>query len=422
MKILVVGINPWVDNTGINTLINFFSDCEKENLALVYTREGLPNTKICDNFFRISESKLIKSIFNRKIIAGQRVFNDENSKIEKTGLYKSKPNDFKYLARELIWKAGRWKTKELHAFLDEFNPDLLFFPTYSSAYMSILQNYIASYTKKPFVLYASDDNYSYKSVNKNPISLLMRKEQRKWQRKLFAKAKEVMVISPKQKEEYDKLFNVNCVVMTKGIDYSNLDYQEKEVSEPIKMVYTGKLIIGRWHSLYLIVKALKEINKDKNLIELDIYTTDKLTKKQQKLLNTDYSFVKGAISLEQTKIVQRQADILVFVEGLQAKYKNKARLSFSTKITDYLSQGKCIFAVGDKNIAPIDYFIRYDSGICATNKEEIGLKLKEIVNDKSLITKYGKKAFDCGKIHHEKQQNKEIFKNVLSRTVENEFN
>ena len=98
--------------------------------------------------------------------------------------------------------------------------------------------------------------------------------------------------------------------------------------------------------------------------------------------------------------MQKQADILVFVESLEKEFRYTARLSFSTKITDYLKSGKCIFAVGDKDIAPIDYFNRYDSAVTATSYDEIGLKLKELINNKEKITEYSKKAYDCGKEHH----------------------
>ena len=74
-KVLVVGINPWKDNTGINTLINFFSEWDKNSLAHIYTRAGLPNIVICDKFFRISEPKVLRSVFKRKMKTGEVVEN-----------------------------------------------------------------------------------------------------------------------------------------------------------------------------------------------------------------------------------------------------------------------------------------------------------------------------------------------------------
>jgi hypothetical protein len=97
---------------------------------------------------------------------------------------------------------------------------------------------------------------------------------------------------------------------------------------------------------------------------------------------------------------EKQADILVFVESLEKKHKNAARLSFSTKITDYLRSGKCIFAIGDADIAPIDYFNRYDSAVTACSYEQIGEQLTRLVSEPTRIAEYARKAYDCGVEHH----------------------
>ncbi len=416
-KVLVTGINPWIDDSGVNTLVNFFEQWDKNAIAHMYTRSSLPNTHICDQFFRISEQKVIRSIFNRKIKTGQQVENAPESAPEGTKekqLYAKKHTDFMAFCRECVWLLGRWKTKELRAFLDDYAPDVLFFPVYSTVYMNRLQNYIQKYTKKPSVLYVSDDNYSYKSVKKTPLALLTRFWLRHHEKKLIRNASEIMVISQKQKEEYDRLFHTNCTVLTKGIDFSDSPYVKKTVGNPIKMVYTGKLIIGRGESLERIADALGQINCHGKRMELDIYTTDVLTEKQQAALNRNGCSVKGTLNFEGVLKVQKEADILVFVESLARKYRYTARLSFSTKITDYLKSGTCIFAVGDQNIAPMDYFARYDSAITATSYEEIGQKLQMLADNPEMITEYGRKAYQCGKRNHDKA----VMHDKLRKTIE----
>ena len=419
-KVLVVGINPWIDNTGINTLINFFDDWDKESLAHLYTRAGLPNTKICDRFFRISEPKVLKSLFKRGIKTGEIVSNSDNVPVsdEEEKIYKKKRSYFTALCREAVWLFGKWKTKELDAFLDEYNADVLFFPVYSNVYMCRLQNYIAKRLKKPVILYSSDDNYSYKSVPKTPFSLLHRSWLRGQEKKLFMRADRVMVISPKQKEEYDRMFNTDSVVLTKGVDFSKYPFVRKEISEPIRIVYTGKLIIGRWKTLAAIAEALGEINSDRFRFELDIYTTDEPDDEQKAALNQNGSNIKGALTLSEVQRVQAESDILVFVESLEKKYKNTARLSFSTKITDYLKSGKCIFAIGGEDIAPIDYFKRYDSAIVATSYAQIKEKLKMLSENTDLIEEYSKKAYDCGFEHHEKSKMNALLKETILKTHE----
>lgn len=409
-KVLVVSTNAWRDNTGINTLIEFFKCWNPDCIAQIYTKSTLPQTTVCNKFFSISENAVMRSLINRNITTGRVVYNEnvnsitdnpsaeEEQKIYSS--YKGKVRELLSFCREIVWRFGKWKTAELDRFIDEFEADVLFIPIYPTIYMGRIQKYIISRTQKPVVSYLADDNYTYKSVHKGPISLVHRHILRKYVKYIVEHSAKLMVIAPKQKEEYDRMFGVDSVVMTKGIDFE--PFESYQVGNPIKMVYTGKLIIGRWKSLSAIADAFERINRDDIKIELDIYTTDSLTDEQNRMLNRNGCSVKGALTLEQVKAVQKEADILVFVESLEKKFRHTARLSFSTKITDYLRSGKCIFAIGDKDIAPIDYFNRYDSAVTATSYEQITKKVTELVNTPGLISEYAKKAYDCGVEHHER--------------------
>lgn len=409
-KVLVVSTNAWRDNTGINTLIEFFKCWYPDRIAQIYTKSTLPQTTVCNKFFSISENAVMKSVIKRNIMTGREVYNeninsiaDNPSAVEEQKIYssyKGKVRELLSFCREIVWKFGKWKTAELDRFIDEFDADVMYIPIYPTIYMGRIQKYIISRTQKPVVSYLADDNYTYKSVHKDPLSLIHRHILRKYVKYIVEHSEKLMVIAPKQKEEYDRIFSVDSVVMTKGIDFES--FEPYRVGKPIKMVYTGKLIIGRWKSLAAIAEAFESINRDGIKIVLDIYTTDSLTDEQNRALNRNGCSVKGALTLEQVKAVQKEADILVFVESLEKKFRHTARLSFSTKITDYLRSGKCIFAIGDKDIAPIDYFRRYDSAVTATSYEQIREKVTELVGTPDLVLEYAKKAYDCGVEHHER--------------------
>ena len=93
---------------------------------------------------------------------------------EEKKIYAKKKSKFAGIlsfVRELVWKFGKWKTKELDEFIENVNADVLFMPIYPTVYMGRLQKYVMKKTGKPVVSYIADDNYSYKAVPKNPISL-----------------------------------------------------------------------------------------------------------------------------------------------------------------------------------------------------------------------------------------------------------
>lgn len=425
-KVLVVSINAWRDNTGINTLIDMFRAWNPDCVAQIYTRSAIPVTTVSTRFFQISESKVMRSVFNHCIktgkevvveVAGEQKSNEakEEEKRYKAGGHSS----WMKIAREFVWLFGKWKTKELDTFVKDVNPDILFLPIYPNIYMGLIQAYIINKTGKPAICYFADDNYSYRAVKGDLLMFIHRFFLRKVVKRVIGQCKQMFVIAPKQKEEYDRIFCVNSKVITKGIDYTNLIYQDIKPHNPIRMVYTGKLIIGRWISLAAIANAMKRINRDHLVISLDIYTTDQLTEKQYKALNHDGCAVKGAVSFEEAKQIQKEADIVVFVESLNRRYKDVARLSFSTKLTDYLQACKCIFAVGSNEIAPIDYLRNEDAGIIATNEEEIFAELQRFVRDVHLIDTYGRKAFECGKRNHERKMINQLFVSEMMKVLEN---
>ena len=422
-KVLVVSTNAWRENTGSHTLISLFKVWDSKKLAQVYTRSALPDTTVCDRFFQISENLVLKSIFNRKIKTGKEINaayipNKEDVSAEKSEakLYRRNNSLILRMAREFVWKLGGWKTKELENFLRAYDPEVLFLPVYPTIYMGWIQKHILKKTKRPAVCYLTDDNYTYKVCGGNPVKYIHRFFLRKIVRQIVADCDKMFVIAPKQKEEYDKIFGVESVVLTKGIDFSESRYIEKPLHTPIRMVYTGKLMIGRWRSLAAIGKAVEKINREGVKITLDIYTADRITKKQQTALTANGLRIAGAVSLKEVVEIQGKSDVLVFVESLDKRHKNAARLSFSTKLTDYLKSGKCIFAVGDRNIAPIEYLEREDAAIVAGSYDEIGVKLQEIFNAQGRIIAYGKKAFECGKRNHDVNRINSILMETINAT------
>src|SRR5699024_10505453 len=67
--------------------------------------------------------------------------------------------------RELLWKIGDWKTKELDEFIDEFNPDIVLSLACPGMYMNRIQQYIIKRSKAKSIIYFVDHVYSNKRFN-----------------------------------------------------------------------------------------------------------------------------------------------------------------------------------------------------------------------------------------------------------------
>ena len=119
-KILVITVASWNSKVGSNTWTSLLKDYDSENVANVCIREEIPDSKVCSRYFCISENKVLKSIFKRKIKTGCEVIPEIQEDSEDLNIHKERYKQMKknrrysmLLARELVWKLGKWKTKEL---------------------------------------------------------------------------------------------------------------------------------------------------------------------------------------------------------------------------------------------------------------------------------------------------------------------
>ena len=230
---------------------------------------------------------------------------------------------------------------------------------------------------------------------------------------------EFLAISPYTKKEADSFFKINSTVITKPLS------KEPTVTEydghfPIKMVYTGNLLIGRDQSLIRLCRALKEINSNGDKVCLDVYTQTVLPENVLAELESGFCRIHKPIPQHEALQKQNEADVLLFLEDIDGKDAKVARLSFSTKITDYLSAGKCIFAIGNSDTAPMQYFIENDAAIVCDSDEKILSGLQGIMNNAHTVTEYAERAAKAGKNNHDPEKIRELLFNVISRAYDAE--
>ena len=217
---------------------------------------------------------------------------------------------------------------------------------------------------------------------------------------MVSKCQTVFALSPKMKEECDKEFGIDSQLLTKPI-FCQREFKPYEVGSPIKMLYTGNLFVGRDKTMMIIADALREVNKDRVKVTLDIYTKSEIPDKDRARIE-----IEGVCRLHkpipQSEVfkLQEEADVLLFAESLERKKNQGARLSFSTKITDYFRAGKCIWAVGSPTLGPIDYLQRMDAAIMGTDYETILSSLNTIVSNPQLVDQYAEKGYTCGRKYH----------------------
>jgi hypothetical protein len=283
--------------------------------------------------------------------------------------------------------------------------------------MGWIQLHILKKHPRPYVCYLADDNYTYKPCGKNVFAYMHRFMLRRVVKKLAKNCTEMFTITDTEARETDACFGTHSVVLTKGIDFEDREFAEKEVSNPIKMVYTGNLLIGRAASLVEISKVMGKINKDGERVNFDVYSGTQPDEKTLMYLNANGCHFRGSVPKSEVDSIQAAADVVVFAESLEKKHRMDARLSFSTKLTDYFKNGKCIFAIGDKEIAPIIYLRENDCAVIANEYSEIEERLSFLIEAPERIQEFSRKAFDCGMRNHNAKDIERIFVDTFVRAA-----
>lgn len=409
-KVMIVSRGVWDDGGMSSTLSNIFENYDSDKLSQIYIETKKPNTRLCRKFFQISEFALIKKLYKWGIRTGRRVDaayvvdTDTARKEANTMNYVRRHRSFAYtILRELLWHFDGWKSKELRAFINEEKPDVVWLTGSPLILMNRLSQYVLNQSGKPYCIYEMDDVYSFRNCGSNPFKFIYRFFLRKRVKKLLQNADQVFVISPKMKREFDTAFGIDSIVLTKGIDFTDKIFEAKEPSHPMNMVYAGQLIYGRLSTVSILVAVLDEINSNGKQILLNIYTGTPVSDDVKKRLTEKGSVCFHApVPYSQISEIIRDSDVVLFTETFEKKKKNIARLSFSTKLTDYLSSGKCVLAIGPGDIAPMEYLIENDAAITVADVLDIKGKVGQLLKP-GIIGEYARKAYECGRRNHDKK-------------------
>jgi len=420
-KVLILSRGVWDDTRGTSsTLTNLFQDYDADKLAHVYIESTLPNTKCCYRFFQISEFSLVHKLYKWKTKTGHaidmrlateepvdaKIADQEASVLNYVRGHRSVMYSF---ARDILWWFNGWKSKELKQFVLDFDADVIWIDSSPLPLMNRLYNYVLKIVKKPAVIFMQDDIYTYESCGNNFFAKIRKCYLRKFVRRVVNQCDNMFVASPKMKQEYDKIFGINSTFIAKSIDFGHQENKQfPQIHHPIRLVYLGQVIYGRIYSLIAIANALAKLNSDGVKAQLYIYTNNQISENLKKqLLINDSVFLMPPVPYTEVPEVMSKNDVVVFVESFEPRFCKVARLSFSTKICDYLGSGKCILAIGPADLAPIEYFKQEDAALVATNENEIEVRIKELANPE-IVQEYVQKAYNCAVRNHDRKRMNEV--------------
>lgn len=432
-RVLVIAHNPFSDsqNNG-KTLSAFFDGWPKDKLAQIYLTPDKPDYTVCENFFRITDLEVLKSLLKKdksrgNIIEKGCTLENEKEELHKNGLYILIKNLFvkrlplMYCVRNFVWEIVKpWKTSNLQNWISNFNPDVVFFQSSNMYSIFDMVNDICDQFNVELLMETTDD-YVTKHFSLDPFYLFDINKMIKKYEKLVKKSKCVFAIGDMMAEEYERRFGGNFKVAMNSVDISNnvVPYTEVKNKKTI-MTYAGNLGLNRWKVLYKIGKTLKELEKDGVKAKLNIYSIDKPNKKILKKLNlANVMSYNGSLDKKELIDVRNNSDILVHVESFDKKNKYITRLSVSTKIPEYLASKRCILAVGPEEVASIKYIADNKIGTVIDCLQENNMKkiIMEIITNRKKREIFIKNADKILKEKHSFEMTRSLIHREITNSI-----
>ena len=183
-------------------------------------------------------------------------------------------------------------------------------------------------------------------------------------------------------------------------------------------IYAGSLYLGRHETL----KCLCDIISRHAIsnIEIIIYTKSDAWEELSNQFIA-YKFLKygGYLNQNELMLKVKDSDGLLFLESYDLNLLEYTRLSMSTKIPEYLSSGKPIFAGGHLCQGSIKYLYENEAAYVATNVDELEssfLKFLNNIDSQRII----ENAYHLFKKRHERNNQQEVFYNLIMKAINNE--
>lgn len=424
-RVLVISHNSFSDtqNNG-KTLSAFFKGWPKDRLAQLYLWPEEPDLTVCEQYYRITDYEILAGFLRGHHKAGgEHVVKNENNELNAQSnlgrfvgsLYKKRGNHdggqglhsviyelFKrrvpvaLIGRDILWNLDYWKTDDLNEWLNKFAPDLVFYQSSNGVFAFRLVNWISHTLSIPIIMEVTDDYVSPKRT----IDIFWWGHYfwlKRWFTMTVKKACKVIAIGDLMAEEYRHRFGGEYDVLMNSVSIDKIDsscYAHRD-NGAVKFIYAGSLHLNRWKTISVIGQCLKELSAEGYNTQFDIFTNVQPSSTEQKAITIPPVMrYGGSLNQEELKNTLNKSDILVHVEAFDRKSRATTRLSVSTKIPEYMITGRCIFAVGPKEVASIQYLQQNNiAEVCTSiDKKIIKDKLRSIIMDTDKRLAFSKRA------------------------------
>lgn len=429
-KLLVVSNNAFsrILNNG-KTYESFFKDWEKRNLAqFFFCTNEYPDFSFCDNYFKITEIDVFKSVVTFNLLKRGGVVVPEETAIDNGEIpFNQDPKILRFLKknaktlalfRDFLWAPNSWKTKALKKWIEDFKPDFVFYVSGEVGFAHKVVQWIHKKYNIPYAVYFTDD-YVINQHSDNVLQKIYQKTLYKRYRVTIQNASKCYVVSQLMADDYTKMYSKKFAPLVNCIDFDSIKINEpKKVDlKELKFSYIGGLHLNRWKSIVEIGSLLLELENELNIKStLKVFAVHEPDAQILRKLNTYPIKFEGALDDKGVLNQIEQSDILIHVESMETRFRLYTKYSVSTKIPEYLSSNRCVLALGPHEVASIKLLAESNTAVVLTdmdNKDEMKEKLKKMILNENYRNDLCERAFIFAKEHFDAKKMRRMLEDDL---------
>lgn len=411
MKVLIISHNPTsITNSMGKTILSYFRDFNVDEVAQFYIRPEAPSDgSVCRNYFRFTDKDAVRSILSLR--EQGCVFSETDIQpvdapvgtgaLEPVYQFGSKRTASIYFLRNLLWKLSRWETGKLWKWVDDFNPDVIFFASGDYGFMYDIARKIAEHTGKPLAVACVDDYYIHNRNGGHLFGRMVHKAFLRTVNKTMARASMIFTICESMAREYEAMFGKPCHVL-------HTSAQKQEMPQNVQshgISYLGNLGLNRNEQLVQMGRALQKLDIPGIPKYIDVYSGERNPEKLKILTPENGIRFHGAVSAEKVLEIMQRSMAIIHTESFDPAIQQMTRFSVSTKIADSLMNGPCLIAHGPEGIASMDYLKENGAAYVITDPDALAEGLTEILTDAALRQRIMANARALAQKNHSMQVN-----------------
>ena len=190
-----------------------------------------------------------------------------------------------------------------------------------------------------------------------------------------------------------------------------------------RFCYVGGLHLDRWRSLAEIAVCLDELSRTGLQAKLLVYAPQKDCERYGHLMSAGSSIqLMGSVRADEVPATLLKNHVVVHVESFGKELREYTRLSFSTKIPQYLAAGRPVLAYGPEDQASCQYVAQTGSGLVVGRQshELLKLALIKLSTQPDVRREMGERAWRVAREKHEPGYMRARFREMLAGAASKE--